>query len=49
MQIQFQQAHSPSSPWLVRFISPVSRYLPDSLYTSLAIAAGLLWLALISF
>lgn len=43
MQISFRQPLGSSSPRVVRF---VRRYLPDSLYASLAIAAGLLWLAL---
>lgn len=46
MQIPVRQLLCSSSPWLVRFVLPVRRHLPDSLYTSLAIAAGLLWLAL---
>lgn len=46
MQIPVRQPLCSSSPWWVRFVLPVRRYLPDSLYTNLAIAAGLLWLAL---
>jgi len=46
MQIPIRQTNRSTFPWLANFISPVSRHLPDSLYTSLAIAAGLLWLAL---
>lgn len=46
MQIPFRQTRCPSFSWLARLLSPVSRHLPDSLYTSTAVAAGLLWLAL---
>lgn len=49
MQVSIRQTNSSAFPLLARFVSPVFRHLPDSLYTSLAIAAGLLWLALISF
>lgn len=49
MQTTSRQTHCPSSPWLARLISPICRHFPDSIYTSLAIAAGLLWLALISY
>jgi hypothetical protein len=49
MQISFRQTHCSSYPRLARLISSICRHLPDSLYTSLAIAASLLWLALISF
>lgn len=49
MQIPIRQTNRSTFPLLTRFVSPVFRHLLDSLHTSLAIAAGLLWLALISF
>lgn len=49
MQIPFWQMHGSNSPWLARFVLPMRRHWPDSLYTSLAVAASLLWLALSSF
>lgn len=47
MQIPFQQANCQISPWLARIISPMSRRLSEGgPYVSVAVAAGLLWLAL---
>ena len=51
MQISFKQYYGAVSTRLLAFPSPskLSRYLPDSLYLNIAVAAGMLWLALSSF
>lgn len=47
MQIPFRQANCQISPWLARIVSPMSRHLSEGgPYVSVAVAAGLLWLAL---
>lgn len=49
MQITFRRAPNPTFLRLAKHVSSIGRHLPDSLYVSLAIAAGLLWLALAGF
>lgn len=51
MQVPFRQHSYQISTRLAAISSPAKlrRYLPDSLYLSTAVAAGLLWLALSGF
>lgn len=51
MQIFFRQSNCQISTWLATIASPIKagRHRLDSLYISISVAAGLLWLALSGF
>ena len=49
MQILFRPPRHPFATALAKIVSPVRLHRPDSLYVSIAFAAGLLWLALTGF